>query len=256
MNEKLSHYVHLLFRAVPNSVKAEEMKEELLANLNEKYEDLVRSGYDSTTAFHIALSGIGDPEELLRECEPSIISEKSTPPEQRNELPVSTQTLSEKPAVLPLVILAVVIMILGPTLLRIHARNFPFMVSMSHLCIAVGIGVIAFAVARRSNAPENQSPQAPSFQPERFSATHTKDEITFKRIVAGILAICLGVFGVHKFYLGFTGAGLTMLLLTVLSLFVLAPITAIISFVEGLLYLLKTDQDFYQDYEVKHRAWF
>jgi TM2 domain-containing membrane protein YozV len=84
----------------------------------------------------------------------------------------------------------------------------------------------------------------------------TQADITYKRIVAGILGILLGYFGVHKFYLGFIGTGLCMLILTVCSLFLLFPVMAIIGFVEGILYLLKSDRDFYRDYEVRRRNWF
>lgn len=39
---------------------------------------------------------------------------------------------------------------------------------------------------------------------------------TKSRVTAGVLAILLGGFGVHKFYLGMTGAGVTMLLIGLL----------------------------------------
>ena len=38
------------------------------------------------------------------------------------------------------------------------------------------------------------------------------------RIVAGLLALCFGAFGVHKFYLGYTRQGLFMLVGSILSL--------------------------------------
>jgi hypothetical protein len=65
MNEKLRKHVEILFAAAPKNQRTAEIKEELLNNLNEKYDDLLRNGYDSTAAFHIALSGIGDPDELF-----------------------------------------------------------------------------------------------------------------------------------------------------------------------------------------------
>jgi len=68
MNDKLCKHVNILFAAAPKNQKAEEIKEELLTNLNDKYNDLLANGYDSTAAFHIALSGIGDIDELLKEC--------------------------------------------------------------------------------------------------------------------------------------------------------------------------------------------
>jgi TM2 domain-containing membrane protein YozV len=84
----------------------------------------------------------------------------------------------------------------------------------------------------------------------------TQDDITFKRIVAGMLGILLGSLGVHKFYLGFVGSGLIMFLITMLSCGILFFIPAGIGFIEGILYLLKSDRDFYRDYEVRRRNWF
>ena len=68
MNDKLKKHVDILFAAAPKNQKTAEIKEELLTNLNDKYNDLLSNGYDTTAAFHIALSGIGDIDELLREC--------------------------------------------------------------------------------------------------------------------------------------------------------------------------------------------
>ena len=38
-----------------------------------------------------------------------------------------------------------------------------------------------------------------------------------KRVIAGILAIVLGVFGVHKFILGYTKEGIFMLIISILT---------------------------------------
>ena len=74
------------------------------------------------------------------------------------------------------------------------------------------------------------------------------------KVVAGVLGILLGVFGIHKFYLGYTGAGIVHLVLLIL-LFT-APVSAIIGLIEGILYLVRTDEDFYETYEANKRAWF
>ena len=55
-------------------------------------------------------------------------------------------------------------------------------------------------------------------------------------MTAGVLAITLGWLGVHRFYLGFTGIGLLMLLLSVVTV-VLAPVVAVWGIVEGVLIL-------------------
>lgn len=58
------------------------------------------------------------------------------------------------------------------------------------------------------------------------------------KFVAAILAIFLGSFGIHKFYLGQTGKGVLYLL------FFWTIIPGIIGIIEGIGYLLKSDEDF------------
>lgn len=79
------------------------------------------------------------------------------------------------------------------------------------------------------------------------------------KVAAGILAILLGVLGIHKFYLGFTQAGLIMLLVSVIGslFFGLGPLVMwIIGIVEGIIYLSKTDAAFQQEYVVGKKDWF
>jgi len=57
------------------------------------------------------------------------------------------------------------------------------------------------------------------------------------RLAAGLLGILLGYFGVHRFYLGYTGIGLTQLLITILSLGILSPITWLWGLIEGIMIL-------------------
>jgi TM2 domain-containing membrane protein YozV len=58
------------------------------------------------------------------------------------------------------------------------------------------------------------------------------------RIAAALLAIFLGGFGVHKFYLGKMGQGVLYLL------FFWTVIPALVAFVEGIIYLTKSDAEF------------
>ena len=72
-----------------------------------------------------------------------------------------------------------------------------------------------------------------------------------KKMVAGILAILIGWLGVHKFYLGYTTAGIIQI---ILSLF--CGIGGIIGIIEGIIYLTKSDEDFVQTYIQNERTWF
>ena len=78
------------------------------------------------------------------------------------------------------------------------------------------------------------------------------------RVTAGLLAILLGGFGIHKFYLGYTKQGVTMILLVTLGSLLILPIfaAAIIAVSEGIIYLTKSDQDFYDTYVSNRKAWF
>ena len=54
------------------------------------------------------------------------------------------------------------------------------------------------------------------------------------KMAAGLLGIFLGYFGVHNFYLGYNGKAIAQLLITVLSCFILAPVSWIWGLVEGI----------------------
>jgi TM2 domain-containing membrane protein YozV len=75
-----------------------------------------------------------------------------------------------------------------------------------------------------------------------------------KKTGAGMLALFFGCFGVHKFMLGLTTGGLTMLILCVLIFPI--PLLSIVSFVEAVIYLSKSDDSFYQEYAVQKKQWF
>ena len=76
--------------------------------------------------------------------------------------------------------------------------------------------------------------------PQVIVARCTKSKVT-----AGILALCLGGLGVHKFYLGMIGQGILYLL------FFWTYIPAIIAFIEAIHYLTMTEEAFCQQYGQK-----
>lgn len=77
----------------------------------------------------------------------------------------------------------------------------------------------------------------PGPYPPPYALSQPYDPAAKSKLAAGLLGIFIGSLGIHRFYLGYTGIGLTMLLLTVLSFGILAPITAIWGLIEGILYL-------------------
>lgn len=65
MNRKIEAYVDSLFENAPKSKRNYELKEEILSNVNDKYNDLLQSGLDENDAYNMAVSNIGDIEDLI-----------------------------------------------------------------------------------------------------------------------------------------------------------------------------------------------
>jgi TM2 domain-containing membrane protein YozV len=76
------------------------------------------------------------------------------------------------------------------------------------------------------------------------------------KLAAGLCGILLGSLGIHKFILGYTGAGLIMLLVSVLTCGFAWPVIAIIGLIEGILYLTKSDEEFVRTYVDGRKEWF
>lgn len=97
---------------------------------------------------------------------------------------------------------------------------------------------------------------APMAAPPMLRPADVSDPRASNKIPAGVCAILLGALGVHKFILGYTGAGLVMLLVTLLTCGVAAPVMAIIGLIEGIVYLTKSDAEFVRQYVEAERPWF
>jgi TM2 domain-containing membrane protein YozV len=85
-----------------------------------------------------------------------------------------------------------------------------------------------------------------------------------KKLLAGILAIILGSLGIHKFILGYQKEGFILLGASIVGYvtlcffvgsFILLA-TGIIGLIEGIIYLTKSDEEFYNTYQVGQKPWF
>ena len=82
MKKQLISYVDLLFAGNP---EAEDVKQEILQNTLDKYDDLVAGGKSPEAAYSLAISGIGDLSELLG----------GTAPGAENFVPVRKESAEE-----------------------------------------------------------------------------------------------------------------------------------------------------------------
>ena len=81
-----------------------------------------------------------------------------------------------------------------------------------------------------------------------------------KKMPAGLLAILLGGFGVHKFYLGYQTEGIIMLVAWILGLIFTCGIASmavnVVAVIEGVMYLTKSDEEFVRTYIQNKKGWF
>ena len=85
MREQLIQYVNLLFAGAPDS---EDIKQEILQNTLDRYDDLIAQGKAPEAAYRLAISGIGDINEILGTA-PQVPT--SAPPVQNNPVPPETK---------------------------------------------------------------------------------------------------------------------------------------------------------------------
>ncbi|MFV0440078.1 MAG: permease prefix domain 1-containing protein [Lachnospirales bacterium] len=70
-NSRIENYVDSIFKTIPTSISAIELKEELTTNMNERYEDYLNKGFSKQQAYKETIHMLGDVNELLKEVIPT-----------------------------------------------------------------------------------------------------------------------------------------------------------------------------------------
>jgi TM2 domain-containing membrane protein YozV len=99
-------------------------------------------------------------------------------------------------------------------------------------------------------------PQIGGYQPIQpppaYGGVDWRQQGADKKIVAGLLGVLAGGFGIHKFILGYTTEGIIQIVIT----FVTCGMGSIIGLIEGIIYLTKSDEDFVRTYIQNKKGWF
>lgn len=67
MNEKVRKQINSLFEDAPNTKRANDLKDEIISNAEDKYEDLLKQGKKEEEALQTVIEEIGNIDELIEE---------------------------------------------------------------------------------------------------------------------------------------------------------------------------------------------
>lgn len=138
MEDKLRSYMDYLFKEVPPSKKAVELKEEILQNLTDKYRDLLSEGKTEEAAYNIAIASVGDISELLE----SLKEEKA---DSRQEPTDEYRQWKQRSAVFVAVAVALYIVSVIPVIISEEAfHNEIVGVCLMFTFIAVATGLLIY----------------------------------------------------------------------------------------------------------------
>jgi TM2 domain-containing membrane protein YozV len=78
------------------------------------------------------------------------------------------------------------------------------------------------------------------------------DDAGSKKILAGVLGIVLGAWGIHRFILGDVPGGIIRIVITIVT----CGVGGLIGLIEGIIYLTKSDEEFKATYIDGEKKWF
>ncbi len=168
MREKLINYVDLLFAGAP---QAQDIKQEILQNTLDRYDDLVAQGKTPEAAYQLAISGIGDIRELLSGQSPEEIP-AAQPAVQHREKPMRKKVVQA---------LAICLYILSPLPLFILQNELG-------LCGVLAICAVATALIIIASGGQAEAKDQPADNPQ----TELHKTVS-KTVSAVVLVIYLAV---------------------------------------------------------------
>jgi TM2 domain-containing membrane protein YozV len=86
-----------------------------------------------------------------------------------------------------------------------------------------------------------------------------QSNVTSQRVLCGVMGLILGFLGIHRFILGDVLGGILRIVIFVAGFFCCGMgelIGWLIGFIEGIIYLTKSDEEFIRIYQVGKKGWF
>lgn len=125
--------------------------------------------------------------------------------------------------------------------------------------LASGIALLLAARSAKQSHPARQDAQPTSTANPKSGIRLAGVSGKKSKVAAGVLAIVLGTYGGHQFYLGNTGSAVIRLVVSLVGILLIGIPTlvmAVIAIIEGIKYLTMSDESFDEAYVSNKKAWF
>lgn len=185
MRDKLIQYVQLLFAGAPDS---EDMKQEILQNTLDRYDDLIAEGRSPETAYRMAIKGIGDVNDIL-----------SGVPQGRPcpETPIKTKDDGDTPTKKMLRAIAIALYILCPIPLFLLSEMGMEVVGLCCLLVIVAVATALIMMGAKKD------PEEPDYSDIRPIGPRGELQKSINTViwVVGFAAYLLISFRTHAWYI-------------------------------------------------------
>jgi len=187
VEQSIREYVDEIFSETAPTRKSVELKEEMIQNLQDKYNDLISEGKTPEAAYNIVIAGIGDLSALLRELD----SDEAPDSAEREEF-------RRKSAMFTAIAVAMYIVSILPVILIGGRYGMVTMIAMA--AIATGLLVYNSIVRPSSDNDDDEDSMVADFREWR-SGNHERRSM-MKAIFSALWAITVAIYIIISFSTG------------------------------------------------------
>ncbi|MDR1619341.1 MAG: permease prefix domain 1-containing protein [Clostridiales bacterium] len=185
MNEKLRAYIDAQFQDAPATRAAVELKEEILQNLTDKYNDLLAEGKNEEAAFNIAIASVGDFSELIKELKKD--------PAMTKEQEEQYAAYKKRKALLTSIAIGLYILCALPIILLNNAVG----VTLMFVLVAASTGVLIYIFMTKPDFAKNDPSMVEDFKAWReTSSDHRR---AYKSISSALWCLVVVIYFVVSF---------------------------------------------------------
>lgn len=191
MIDKLRSYVEKIFEDAPKTKKAYELKEELIANLIDKYNDLKKAGKTDEESYNTAIANIGDIAELIQPLREDNVFAYQNNIAQR-----------KKSAFLISIAVGLYIFSLIPAIVISELTDIPETVGVMIMFVFIGIATMLLVYNSVSKPKYRKEDDTVVEEFKEYVSEKEKDRSIMKSILSAIWTLILAIYFFISFKFG------------------------------------------------------